>query len=137
MEGSNWVWWGNMGNLSGGGSGGADNSWKKRKVKSGPLSIGAGAKSLGREPSVGMRRVLKSTSRRTGDEPAYVHFGAQVPFAPGSHLHFSQVLPFASPCRTLVQVRVKWFISADPPLQEQSVASRWRLFELKKNMAND
>lgn len=97
MEGSNWVWWGDMGNLSGGGSRGADNSWKKRKVKSGPLSIGAGAKSFGREPSVGMRRVLKSTSRRTGDEPSYVHFGAQVPLAPWISSAFLTSPPFCKP----------------------------------------
>lgn len=83
MEGSNWVWWRNLGKLSGGCGRGADNSWKKRKVKSGPLSIGAGTKSLGRKPSVGMRRrVLKSTPRRTGDEAAYVHFGVEVSFDP-------------------------------------------------------
>lgn len=55
-------WWGNLSRLSGRGGRGTDHSWKKRMVGSGLtrgiLSNEARAKSLRRQPSLGMGRVL-------------------------------------------------------------------------------
>ena len=85
-------------------------------VRSGPrrekLSICARARSLIREPELGMgRRVLKPTPRRTDGEAALIHFAAQVNLLYPLNLiclpHESSqsMQAFSNLCRTLVQMR--------------------------------
>lgn len=113
--------------------------WEGKK-----LSTGAIAKSLGREPSLGMgRRVLKFTLRRTDDERAYIHFAIQGNFLHTplrTHLPFPQVFPFqvlSSPCTILVQVKKVSSLWQTHPCSYKVWPADGAFVGIGKAMAND
>ena len=92
-------------------------------------SISARAKSLSREPKLGMgRRVLKPHNKENWRWSSFhlLCYATEFPLPSGSHLPSMRVLPmkaFSNQYRTLVQNRKNTGLV----LQVYSVASRWRL----------